>query len=182
MIISLTGTPGTGKTSVARVLKSKGFEVIDLNKEANENNFLLGKDHIRDSYIVDIEKFNKYIYKKYRDEEIIFIEGHLSHLLINVDKIIILRCHPNILKKNLIKKGWKIEKIKENLEAEILDVILCETFEIHKENDIFEINTSNKTIEEISNIIIELTKNKFKSNEKYKIGKIDWSEEILNNF
>ena len=56
MIISLTGTPGTGKTSVARVLKSKGFEVIDLNKEANENNFLLGKDQIRDSYIIDIEK------------------------------------------------------------------------------------------------------------------------------
>ena len=181
MIISLTGTPGTGKTSVAAILKSKGFEVIDLNKEANDNNLLAGKDKIRDSYIVDIEKLNKYIFEKFRDEELVFIEGHLSHLLKNADKVIILRCHPKILKKNLSKKGWKKEKIKENLEAEILDVILCETYEIHKEDDISEINTSDKTIEEISDIIIELTKNKFKSNKKYRIGKIDWSEEILNN-
>jgi adenylate kinase len=182
MIISITGTPGTGKTSVAVILKSKGFEVIDLNKEADDNNFLTGKDKIRDSYIVDIEKFNNYIFEKYRDNEIVFIEGHLSHLLKNADKIIILRCYPKILKKNLLKKGWKKEKIKENLEAEILDVILCETYEIHKEDNIFEINTSDKTIEEISDIIIELSKNKFKSNKKYRIGKIDWSEEILNNF
>jgi adenylate kinase len=181
MIISLTGTPGTGKTSVAAILKSKGFEVIDLNKEANDNSLFAGKDEIRDSYIVDIEKLNKYIFEKFRDEDLIFIEGHLSHLLKNADKVIILRCHPKALKKNLSKKGWKKEKIKENIEAEILDVILCETYEIHKEDDIFEINTSDKTIEKISDIIIELTKDKFKSNKKYKIGKIDWSEEILNN-
>ena len=94
MIISLTGTPGTGKTSVATVLKSKDFEVLDLNKEANYNSFLLGKDKKRNSFIVDIEKLNKFISEKYRNEEIIFIEGHLSHLLKNADKVIILRCHP----------------------------------------------------------------------------------------
>ena len=182
MIVALTGTPGTGKTSVAEVLKSKDFEVIDLNREACDNNFLEGTDIKRNSYIVDIEKLNKFVFDKYGGKEFVIIEGHLSHLLKSVEKIIILRCNPEILEKNLLKKGWKKEKIKENLEAEILDVILCETFEIHKENNIFEIDVSDKSVEEISYMIIEIIKNKFKMMKKYKIGAIDWSEKILKDF
>jgi len=182
MIVALTGTPGTGKTSVAEVLRSKGFEVIDLNKEAYDNNFLIGKDVKRNSNIVDIDKINNYVYSKYGGKEIVFMEGHLSHLLKNIEKIIVLRCNPKILEKNLLKKGWKKEKIKENIEAETLDVILCETFEIHKERNIFEIDTSDKSVEEISNMIVELVESKFKMMKKYKIGKIDWSEEILKDF
>jgi adenylate kinase len=182
MIIALTGTPGTGKTSIAEVLKSKGFEVVDLNKEACENNFILGKDTTRESNIIDIDKFNKYAFDKYCGKEIVIIEGHLSHLLKIVEKIIILRCHPDTLKRNLLNKGWKKEKIMENLEAEILDIILCETIEIHKENNIFEIDVSDKSVENISYMIIELIKTKFKMMKKYKIGKIDWSEEILKEF
>jgi len=182
MIIALTGTPGTGKTSVAEVLKTKGFKIVDLNKEACENDFLIGKDIKRDSNIVDIEKLNNFIFEKYCSKETIFIEGHLSHFLKKVDKIIILRCHPEKLKKNLLKKGWNKEKINENLEAEILDIILCETVEIHKKNSIFEIDVSDKSIKEISEKIIEIIKNRFKMLEEYKIGKIDWSEEILKDF
>jgi len=182
MIIALTGTPGTGKTSVAEVLKSKGFKIVDLNRLACDKNFIIGRDNKRDSYIVDIEKFNKYILNNYSGKDIVIIEGHLSHLLKCVEKIIILRSHPRILKKNLSKKGWNEEKIKENIEAEILDIILCETVEIHTEKNIFEINVSDKAIGEIAASIIEIINNKFKKIKKYKIGKIDWSEEILKDF
>jgi adenylate kinase len=182
MIIALTGTPGTGKTSVAKLLKEKGFVIVDLNKEACDNDFLIGKDAKRNSNVVDINKFNNYIIEKYNSIDIVFVEGHLSHLLKNVNKIIILRCHPETLKKHLIKKGWKKEKIKENLEAEILDIILCETVEIHKENDIFEINISDKSIEEVTDSVIEIIDNNFKMIKEYIIGKIDWSEEILKDF
>ena len=182
MIIALTGTPGTGKTSVAQLLKEKNFEIIDLNKEACDNDFLIEKDSERDSNIVDIERLDKYIFEKYSSKDIFFVEGHLSHLLKNVNKIVILRCHPETLKKHLLKKGWKKEKIKENLDAEMLDIILCETVEIHKENDIFEIDVSDKYIEEATDSIIEIIDNDFKMIEEYKIGKIDWSEEILKDF
>jgi adenylate kinase len=182
MIIALTGTPGTGKTSVAEVLKSRGFEIVDLNKVACENNFILGKDKHRDSNIVDIEKFNNYVVENYISKDFVLIEGHLSHLLKSAEKIIILRCHPDNLKTNLSKKGWKTVKIKENIEAEILDIILCESIELHKKNDIFEIDVTNNKVENIADIITDLIKNKFKSNEKYKVGRIDWSEEILKEF
>jgi adenylate kinase len=100
----------------------------------------------------------------------------------SAEKIIILRCHPDNLKTNLSKKGWKTVKIKENIEAEILDIILCESIELHKKNDIFEIDVTNNKVENIADIITDLIKNKFKSNEKYKVGRIDWSEEILKEF
>ncbi|KYK30296.1 MAG: hypothetical protein AYK22_04120 [Thermoplasmatales archaeon SG8-52-3] len=182
MIIALSGTPGTGKTSVSEVLRNRNLEVIDFNKEARENNFLIGKDIKRDSNFVDIEKFNKYIIKNYSEKKLIIIEGHLSHLLKIAEKIILLRCHPKILKNNLTKKGWKKEKIKENIEAEILDIILCEATEIHEESNIFEIDVSNKSIIEIADDIIDLTKNNFKNMKKFKIGRVDWSEEILKQF
>jgi adenylate kinase len=182
MIIALTGTPGTGKTSVSKILIKKGFEVIDFNKVACEKNFLIGRDEKRDSEIVDIEKFNDYIKKNYNKKDIVFIEGHLSHLLKSVEKVIVLRCHPNKLKKNLSKKGWKVEKIKENLEAEMLDIILCEAVELHPKKNIFEIDTTGMSINNIVTSIIEIIDNTFSNIKKYNIGNIDWSEEILKYF
>ena len=182
MLVAITGTPGTGKTSVSNEIRKNGFKVLDLNNIACEKNFVIEKDHIRNSNIVDIDKLNKYIKKNYSLKEIVFIEGHLSHLLKSVDKVVVLRCKPEKLKKNLLSKGWNKNKIKENVEAEILDIILCETVEIHLNENIFEINTSNISVIEISQIILKLIKNKFKNNKKYKIGNINWSEEILKDF
>ena len=182
MLIALTGTPGTGKTSVSKILKENGFKVIDLNRVACKKDFLLGRDEKRDSVIVDVEKFNEHVNKNYSGKDFVFIEGHLSHLLKSVDKVIILRCHPDKLKKNLSKKGWKEEKIKENLEAEILDIILCETVEIHPEKNIFEIDSTSKSADSVASSIMEIIENKFKIIKKFNIGKIDWSEEIFKCF
>lgn len=182
MIIALTGTPGTGKTSVSKILHDKGFEVVDLNKVACEKGFLIGRDEKRDSEIVNVERFDEYVKRNYSGKDIVFIEGHLSHLLKSVNKVIVLRCHPDELRKNLSKKGWKEEKIKENLEAEILDIILCETVEIHPKKNIFEINVTGKSVDAVVSSIIEIINNKFKDMKKYNMGKIDWSEEILKDF
>jgi len=182
MIIALTGTPGTGKTSVSKILHIKGFEIVDLNKVVCEKNFLFGKDEKRESNIVDIEKFNNYVKENYAGEDIVMIEGHLSHLLKSVDKVFILRCNPKKLRSNLLKKGWNEQKIKENVEAEILDIILCETLELHKKNNIFEIDVSDKSLDDVASLIIEIIDNKYKHFKKYNIGSVDWSEEILKDF
>jgi len=180
MIVAITGTPGVGKTSVSEFLQDKGYNIIDLNKIINENDFVTGFDEKRDSKLVDLEKINQFILKNYQAKELIFIESHLSHSLECIDKVILLRLHPNNLKKHLYKKGWKEEKIKENLEAEVLDVILCDIVDNYKESDIFEIDTTDKSIETIGNIIIDIAENNFENMKSYKIGNIDWSEEILN--
>ena len=182
MLVALSGTPGTGKTSVSNLLKNQGYAVIDLNQIAIDYGFVIGIDSKRDTKIIDINGLDIYIKENCKKNGIIFIDGHSSHLLTAVDYAIILRCHPKILKQRLKIKGWKPEKIKENVDAETLDIILSETYDLHNKNKIFEINTTEKSIESVFNSILEIVKKNFKSIKKYKIGKIDWSEEILNDF
>jgi len=182
MIIALTGTPGTGKTSISKILQKKGFEVVDLNRIACEKDFLIGTDKKRDSKIVDIDKINRYLEKNYNKNEVVIVEGHLSHLLKIVDKVIVLRCHPKQLEKNLSKRRWKKKKINENVEAEILDVILCEAVDLHLEKNIFEIDVTDRSLDVAASLITKLIMDKFKYGEKYKIGRIDWSEEILKRY
>jgi len=182
MIIALTGTPGTGKTSASKVLEGNDFEVVDLNKIAIEKGFSVGKDKNRNSKIIDIERLNDYIKEEYSTKDIVFIEGHLSHLLESVDKVIVLRCHPNELRKRLSYKGWKKEKVRENIEAEILDIILCETTDLHSEKNIFEIDTTGEPAKDVARSVMKIIKNGFKRMKGYNIGNIDWSEEILKDF
>jgi len=182
MLIALTGTPGTGKTSISHILHENGFEIVDINKVAAVEDFFIGNDDERDSKIVDVDRLNGYIKEKYKKKGIVFIEGHLSHLLKSAEKVIVLRCHPDELKKRLSQKAWKKGKIKENVEAEILDIILCETVDIHPEKNIIEIDTTKMDISNLATLIIEIIKNKFEHMKKYNIGNIDWSEEILKDF
>lgn len=182
MWVALTGTPGTGKSSVAILLKKRGYTVIQLHRFARENNCIEGMDLKRNTELVNIHKLNTAIKKHITTNAVVFFEGHLSHLLKIVDKVIILRCNPKVLKGRLMKKKWDAKKIKENLDAETIDVILCETVEYHLKENIFEINTTKKTIEEVTTIILNLIKKKFQPTETYTIGQIDWSDEIFKEY
>jgi adenylate kinase len=182
MLIALTGTPGTGKTSISNILRENGFEIVDMNKVAAGEDFFIGNDEKRNSKIVDVDRLNGYIKEKYKGKDIVFIEGHLSHLLKSVDKVIILRCHPDELRNRLSQKRWKKEKIKENIDAEILDIILCETVYSHPEKNVIEIDTTDMNISDVAVLIMEIIKNNFEHMKKHNIGNIDWSEEILKDF
>jgi len=182
MITALSGTPGTGKSSVSILLQNEGYNVVSLNELAVDKKFIVGIDNERNSKIVDIDGLDDYIKNNLIIKDIIFIEGHSAHLLKTVDKVIILRCHPSKLKKRLEEKGWNQVKIKENVEAETIDVILCEAVEIHSAENIFEIDTTNKQVENVASAVIGIVKNNFEPMKKYNIGKIDWSEEILKDY
>jgi adenylate kinase len=182
MLVALSGTPGTGKSSATLLLQQKGYHIVSLNKLAFNKRFIVGVDKKRNSKIIDIIRLNSYLDKHYKTEDIVIIEGHLAHLLRSVDKVILLRCHPKQLKMRLKEKGWDQNKIKENVEAETIDVILCEAVEIHQVENIFEIDTTHTKKEDVTSAIIEIIKSDFQPTKKYNIGKIDWSEEILDDY
>ena len=171
MKIALTGTPGVGKTKVANLLKKMGYDVLPLKKIADE--FIIGYDKERESKIVDEELMDDYI-KNLKEEGIIITEGHLSHLL-SVDGVIILRCHPKELKKRLKAKKWNERKIKENLEAEALDIILQRALQRHKK--IWEIDTTGKNAEEVAKEVVEI----IKKMPPPCYGKVDYSEWLIEN-
>jgi len=154
MKISLTGTPGTGKTEVARLLvKRLGWKLIDLNALADMKNLYKGFDKKRGCKIVDIKCLSGEVEKTAGDA---IIEGHFSHD-IPCDFIIVLRCKPGELRKRLEKRGWSEAKIEENIEAEIMGICREEAAESGKE--FMEIETTNKnTAETVEKIEKELQK------------------------
>ncbi len=168
MIIALTGTPGTGKTTVCDIIKEhsqyrKQFFVIDLNKLVLEEKLYTGRNEKRDTYEADFEKLEKRVEEMLSETQYadVLVEGHLSHFL-PCDAIIVLRAHPVALRKRLGKKNYSFEKIRENADAEALDVILVEAVERNK--NVFEINTTDMNplavVKAIVSIIESLKKGK----------------------
>lgn len=179
MRVALTGTPGTGKTSAATALEQQGYMVVGLHKLAQENKCICGIDKKRDTQLVALDKLDKVIKEHFTMKKVVFFEGHIGHLLSSMHKVILLRCHPEELQRRLLGKKWTSEKMKENVDAEILDVILCEAVEVHSKNDIFEIDTTHLTIQEVAWSIRTIAENHFQPTKSYRIGRIDWSEEII---
>lgn len=172
MRLALTGTPGTGKTSVGDILRAKGLDVVEVSEIAKMAGLLTEKDDERDSFEVDVDALRELVENGDFSDSTIFI-GHLSHFL-NVGRIVVLRCRPSILMERLRARGYSEAKVKENAEAEALDVILMDCLDEGK--DVYEVDTSNLSPEEVEKAVVEIIRGK---TDKYHPGNIDWSEEVL---
>jgi len=161
MILAITGTPGTGKTSVCKAL---GLDFVDLNTVIEDKNFYTGIDPERGSIIATF----------------LLIESHLAHLL-SPDVAIVLRTNPALLTERLTQRGFPARKIKENVEAETLDVILTEAVDLCKV--VYEVDTSDKSIEEVASIVREIIDAEIEGEsgkkktlrDRYKSGSVNWS-------
>ena len=186
MIIALTGTPGTGKTTACELIKGhsqyrKQFIIIDVNRLVLDEKLYTGKDETRDTYEADMDKLkvrvNQEIEKKNPGVDVI-LEGHLSHLL-PVDAVIVLRAHPVALRKRLGKrKNYSFQKVKENANAEALDVILVESTQENK--NVFEIDTTNMNLLFVVKSVISIIEalKQGKTPVEFLPGKINWIEQV----
>lgn len=184
--IIISGTPGCGKTSVAKeisnLIKAK---IISLNELAISDEFSFEYDKERKTYIVDFEIFLPYIINRIEDIKqeslpYLIIESHFSDIIPEkfIDYVFILRCDPDELFKRLEKKNYDKKKITENIQAEILGN--CVNYFIQKQikAPIFEINTTNTNIETVARTIVEIIVEN-NNGENYKIGKVDWLEKLF---
>ena len=181
MIIALTGTPGTGKTTIASILRKHNVSVISLKKLAEQHNFIESYDENRESNILDLDAIDRHLEKTIKNDEIIVIESHLAHLLKRVDTIIVLRCHPKTLRKRLEQRNWPWKKVHENLESEILDVILCESVDEHWRKLVKEVDTSTVSAEKIVEDIFKITNGSKTCSVLIEPGSFDWSEYLFDS-
>ncbi|MFX0038440.1 MAG: adenylate kinase family protein [Promethearchaeota archaeon] len=184
--IIISGTPGCGKTSVVKEMTNLlQAKIISLNELAISDKFSFEYDEERKTHIVDFEIFLPYIIKKINkieqsDTPFLIIESHFSDIIPEkyVDYAFILRCDPDELYERLKQKNYSSKKIIENIQSEILGN--CANYFIQKKikSPLFEIDTTNRSINSIAKIIVDIILGN-KDGNKYIIGKIDWLEKLF---
>lgn len=158
--IYITGIPGTGKSTVGLALSKRlKMENFEINDFILDKGLFWGYDIQRDSVIIDNELVIKVIEEKFNERIDGFcLMGPLLKFNIAFDYIIVIRCNPKILRERLETRNYSNEKINENIEAEVIDLLLFDTMEYYDNFRIVEIQNYNKTVEEVVNEVIEQLK------------------------
>ncbi|MFB3765838.1 MAG: adenylate kinase family protein [Methanotrichaceae archaeon] len=180
MRVALTGTPGTGKSTVAALLP---YRIIDINALV-KGGLNLGIDPERDCLEADMERLERRLDEldsiadsnsmgRTDVSDITVIEGHISHYF--ADSAIVLRLDPKELKKRLQSRGYSEKKVRENLESEALDVILIEAVEFCDRVD--EINTTGRSPAEVADLVIKIVQGKIRQPP----GQVSWLEDFIDS-
>jgi adenylate kinase len=176
LVIAVSGTPGTGKTSFARNLAPKlGAKLIDLNSLIKkEGIFELDADGTAVADIRAMRKKFGEVLKKTRGN--VVVEGLLAHFLPSksITHVVVLRTRPKVLKTRLKKRGYSGSKLQDNLESEALDIILWEAVQAHGKHKIYEIDTTKLKVGEAVKLFLDAMDSKV----SLKSGKVDWLEDF----
>lgn len=143
MMVGIAGTPGTGKTAVGDALARRGRRVV--RAAGTIGPFVVAEeDGVRE---VDEEAWAAAFPAVDG-----FVEGGLVQFLA-CDRLVILRCRPDVLRGRLASRGYPADKIAENVEAEALDVVLCEALDRHDPDRLLEIETTLRSVDETADLV-----------------------------
>ena len=145
-VILVGGSPGTGKTKIAKILGSKlSVDVISLGELADESGCITAEDKARKTGIINEDCLVDALLELTADKsKSLIIEGHYIDLVpsSSVQWIFILRTHPEILKKRLSERNYSEDKENENVEAEVIGVCQMDALDAFGESKVYEIDTT----------------------------------------
>lgn len=153
--------PGVGKTTVAGMLAELlGGVHINLSDLAEREGLITSRDKERETAIADLDGIRDRLAEILTSSEApLIVEGHFTANVVPPEAasfIFVLRRAPWRLKKELEARGYGEEKVKENVEAELLDVCLVEAVEAYGADRVCEIDTTDRTPEEIGGEVLSI--------------------------
>lgn len=173
---AVSGTPGTGKSVFARALARKlDARLVDLNSLIKRKKlFKLDANGVRIANLRGMRVEFAKIMKSFNCP--IVAEGLLAHLLPAklLTHVIVLRTRPRVLEKRLRARKYSKTKLRDNLEAEALGIILWEAVHEHGAAKVYEIDTTGIKV----NTAVGMFLNALDGKTSLKPGKIDWLEEF----
>ena len=170
MKVLITGTPGTGKTEVAKELGSiTGWPVFHVSEIAEEAQAIVLSSNGEKE--VDVQKLCAYITPFLEEKEDAIFEGHLGcEIPCPAGLVVVLRTNPDELRKRMEKRGYRREKIDENIMAELLDycyILSSKNYECA----VVELDTSGKSAEDSAKKIYQ-----YLCGEKDGLDTISWED------
>jgi adenylate kinase len=163
--IVITGTPGTGKSTLGKELSKRipGSYYLDLGKEIKEQKLYSEWDDEMNASIFDEDLVIAYVETVLQHTNGIILDFHSigwmdEKLSEKFHACILLKTSTEILYDRLLARGYHEDKIKENVECEIFQMSLEEAMESFPENKIMclqndTIEDAHKNIQAILNIL-----------------------------
>ncbi|TFG04811.1 MAG: hypothetical protein EU536_03700 [Promethearchaeota archaeon] len=178
LVIGLSGTPGTGKTTIANILTGMLSALhLNLTEIAIQNDFILEDDLERNTKVADLDRIQQYLTVQITStSRNIIIEGHYADIIPDrlLTMLIILRTSPNVLEKRLIAKNFFAPKVLENLQSEILGSCTKAALDLHNKQKLYELDTSFQSPEDVAHQILRLIQERPRSN----VGQINWMHDL----
>ncbi len=142
--ILVTGTPGTGKSSLAETIAKKiGFKYVNIGDLVKQKNFFSEYDAEFDTHILDEDAEDRLLDEL---EPMIqaggcVVDYHTPGLFGEswFDIVLVLRANTEVLFDRLTSRGYSEKKRTENMECEIMDVVLEEARDSYDMNIVHEV-------------------------------------------
>jgi adenylate kinase len=177
--VALTGTPGVGKTAAADRLRLRGVPNVNLGRLAQDYDLVDGFDDARMAAIVDPAKIGPLLRSLHQKGTLLLLDGHWAHDVPGVEAAVVLRLRPRELQARLERRGWPPSKVRENLEAEAMDLILQEAVARLGRRRVYEIDTTGRDLESVATAIYSITKGPAAAARGHAPGGVDWSQDVL---
>jgi len=178
---ALTGTPGTGKTTLQRAASEAGWSVVDVSELARAHGAVHGRDRRRRVDEVDIDALKTAWDAEVRgrgpDDRVLAV-GHLAQHL-PCDIVVVLRCSPRVLRERLRARGYPEDKVAENVEAEAVDIVLLEALDSAPPGGVHEIDTTTDPPDASAELLLRILDGE---DTDHGAGGVDWSGEVLGWF
>jgi len=155
----VTGTPGTGKTTISRRLaRLLNADYLDPTTRLTCEGLNYTYDENRGTRIVSLPRLRSSLNSFARgaarglvlDSHVCLEIGPSPRLV----RAIVLRCNPAVLERRLRQKHWSERKTRENVLAEILDICLWDSVKNYGWERTSEIDTTNKRPAEVVQLAI----------------------------
>lgn len=177
--VALTGTPGVGKSTLAEAVRLRGVSSVDVGRFAHDFDLVEGVDPRRTSAIVDPRRVAPTLRRVTQAEHVLLLDGHWSHDVPGVTAAIVLRLDPRQLEARLRRRGWPEPKIRENVEAEAVDLILQEAVARLGTRRVFELDTTHRSPDELRLDLAAVLRGSRRDAARFRPGHVDWSAHLL---
>lgn len=172
----MTGTPGVGKTTTGRMLaKRLGIGFIDLPEFVSANN--LYTERLGDgTMVVDPRRLERHLSRNVKEDTV--IAGHITvRVRGHETRCIVLRLNPLQLRKRLEERGYSVEKVAENVEAEFLGVVYLDAIRVFGKNRVSQIDVTGKEASDVVNRCVDVLEGRDAGDDVEWMSRLD--EDIL---